>query len=107
MNKKGFTLVELMAVLILLAVIITISTTSILTARDKANASGDKNKKILIETACENYLRDSGRESSDTSNITIEKLINENYLKDDFLEYSSKTIIVEYKNNGFKCTFNW
>lgn len=78
MNKKGFTLTELMGVLILLSIVIIIGTSSILKARDKANESLDKNTKILISSSAKRYF--SEKDPNGTC-VNIETLVDEDYLK--------------------------
>lgn len=87
MNKKGFTLTELMAVLILLSIVTVISVTSVLTARDKANSSIDKNTELLICNEAKRYLSDNG---SNSTCINVETLVDEDYLKDPIVNDSAK-----------------
>lgn len=74
LNKKGFTLVELLAVLVILVVIMTIAIPSVASSIERSK-NKQKNAKIeLIESAAEIYL-DRYRNSITSDTIDLESLI--------------------------------
>ena len=89
-NKKGFTLVELLAVILLLGIIVSISiftiTSSIKKAREKSYQVTIKN----IESQASNYLAENAGRLFFVSNddgkefqcVTVQNLIDFGYLKD-------------------------
>ena len=101
MNKRGFTLVELMAVLILLAVLIGVSVAGIIAARDKSNQSLDKATTNLIITAAKKYVADDpdnifkeGRNAC----LRVGKLVDENYLQDPIVPDGNEDKNIDIKN---------
>lgn len=74
LNKKGFTLVELLAVLVILVVIMTIAIPSVASSIERSK-NKQKNAKIeLIESAAEIYL-DRYKNSITSDTIDLESLI--------------------------------
>jgi len=103
-DKKGFTLVELLAVIALLSIVLIIATTSI-------NAIHDNSLKKLLETKIEEIESAAiiyGQENSDFLNsectvdgidykfchvVTVEELINGNYFSTGYFEEDERTLI--------------
>ena len=81
MNKKGFTLVELLAVIgviIILALLLTPKITKIL---DNNRTKGYEEIETRIEEAAQKYILENYIDPSETSiNISIEDLIAKNYI---------------------------
>ena len=111
MNKKrGFTLVELLAVLVVLSIVISIGTVSINKLLNKnKQASYEAKMEIIIRQAKqyaqenESFLHDSlGRYSNKyvCNVITVEQLLNEGYLdaKDNDLVDSKTNDIIDPRN---------
>lgn len=89
-NEKGFTLMELLAVIAILGLIITVAMPSIMNAVKKANINLCKNKSELILSAAELYAQDNENNLTYTTNngkttttINISQLLEENYLEPD------------------------
>ena len=59
-NKKGFTLIELIAVIVILAVIATLAIVSVSSIRSKVNEREYNNLASTIKTAAENYAEETG-----------------------------------------------
>ena len=88
MNKKGFTLVELLGVIVILALITVIATSSINAVMNNAKEKMLEDKIMNIETAAVNYVSNQNitLNSSDCANInsdydrcktlTVQTLIN-------------------------------
>ena len=77
-NKKGFTLVELLSVIVLLGIIITIGIFSVSSIRKTILDRQYKNVKTEIELAAEKYYSDT-----ESTEVYVDTLIKEGYLKAD------------------------
>ena len=77
-NKKGFTLVELLSVIVLLGIIITIGLFSISSIRKAILDRQYKNLKTEIELAAEKYYQDT-----ENTFFYVQTLIDEGYIKTD------------------------
>ena len=77
-NKKGFTLVELLSVIVLLGIIITIGLFSISSIRKTILDRQYKNLKTEIELAAEKYYQDT-----ENTFFYVQTLIDEGYIKTD------------------------
>ena len=75
-NKKGFTLIELVAVLVIMSIIALIVTPLVMTIIRKARISADKRSVDAygrsVELAIANYLLDNGDFPTEISQLTIE-----------------------------------
>ncbi|NLN41168.1 MAG: prepilin-type N-terminal cleavage/methylation domain-containing protein [Clostridiales bacterium] len=82
-NQKGFTLVELMVVVVIIGILVAIAIPVYNEVRDKAKQNaGEANKKI-IERAIEVYLTDEGSSIEDlTGDDGLQILVEEEYLKE-------------------------
>lgn len=80
-NKKGFTLTEVIIVIVIIGVLISISIPSITAIRKKMNTRLFEEKKKEILTAAELYAKDKGI-TTDTM-IKVYNLLDEKYLKKD------------------------
>ena len=86
MNKKGFTLIELIAVIALLGIIIVIAVPAITTMRQNALEREAEAQINSIESAAVYYSQDTGT----TENITVQTLLQNGYLDPTY----------EYGDNG-------
>ena len=102
LNKKGFTLVELIATIVVLALVVSISAYAI---TNIINSAKEKNYELLIKNikdASETYYQEckysnnSGITCND--NVTLQELVNYGYLKGNGTE-DDKMKIVNPKNN--------
>ena len=82
MKKNGFTLVELLAVIVVLGVIMTIAGTAVMGQRKKANIEEAKNmEKTLADIGPDVYLKNNGEPNfKDTIKISAEDLKDAGYL---------------------------
>ena len=107
MNKKGFTLVELMATIGLLAImslVIGVNITSILKTT-KQNEE-DFNKEQIQKAACVYYSSEELNPNGST-NITVENLIESGLLDETYRKENGKiTINVDDNDNEKKCIYN-
>ncbi len=118
--KKGFTLIELIITIGLLAVIGTVISTNILGTLDKQQENTYNNFKETLENAActyvesNEYIKNNGRCSkSNGCTITISKLLEKGLIEDNDLinpktqkklVAASSTIEVSYHENQKKCT---
>lgn len=79
-NKKGFTLQELLVTIILLSIIVLIAIPSIMAINKRINLRTYEVKKNLILSAAEMYAQD---EKPTPSNVLISTLLEKEYLKPD------------------------
>ena len=108
MNNKGFTLVELLAVLVIISLVASIGTVSVtkLSSDIKENMLQNKKELILYEAKVfgEDYkaalVTTCGKSGkTDCDEITVQDLIDNNYL-------NPKDTCVDANNNEFKCFKN-
>ena len=125
MNKKGFTLVELLAVLIALAILATIATTTIIKQVKESKKTLNEAQKSIVKASAIEYATKKGlfKQEGNTYNICLkdlekEALIDKNivnslnknknyYLKltvecDNICSFKAQDII-EYKDNEINC----
>lgn len=104
LNKKGFTLVELIATIVVLALVVSISAYAI---TNIINSAKEKNYELLIKNiidASETYYQECKYKYSNNSgitcndNVTLQDLVNYGYLKGNGTE-DKKMEIVNPKNN--------
>ena len=125
MNKKGFTLVELLAVLIVLAILATIATTTIIKQVKESKKTLNEAQKSIVKAVAIEYATKKGlfKQEGNTYNICLkdlekEALIDKNivnslnknknyYLKltvecDNICSFKAQDIM-EYKDNEINC----
>lgn len=125
MNKKGFTLVELLAVLIVLAILTTIATTTIIKQINESKKTLNEAQKSIVKASAIEYATKKGlfKQEGNTYNICLkdlekEALIDKNivnslnknknyYLKltvecDNICSFKAQDIM-EYKDNEINC----
>ena len=104
LNKKGFTLVELIATIVVLALVVSISAYAITNIINSAKA---KNYELLIKNikdASETYYQECKYKYSNNSgitcndNVTLQDLVNYGYLKGNGTK-DDKMVIVNPKDN--------
>jgi type IV pilus assembly protein PilA len=79
LNKKGFTLVELLAVIVILLAISVVAIPSISAGIERSKTNTDEKKKTILTTYGEIYLN----EHPSASCVTINTLLNEKYITAD------------------------
>lgn len=91
-NKKGFTLVELLAVIVILGVLTAIAVPSVLGISKKIKTDMYESKKKTVEVALELWADDNKSNCiKEIDNLIIKNLIDGNYLKADDKNNSSFT----------------
>jgi len=88
-KNKGFTMVELLGVLVILSVIIGLAFATFTSVRDKTLQSDYENVVSYLETKAGNYAKDTG-----ITTVSVGKLIEEGYAEPD-----DETDIYDPRNN--------
>lgn len=106
MKNKGFTLVELLSVILLLAIIATISTVSIFKYLDDSKKELTDVEKQSIISAAKNWSADNISSlpsigSNDVYNLELVDLVDEGYLN-ELSNYSNYYVKVYYSNNNYE-----
>lgn len=105
LNKKGFTLVELIATIVVLALVVSISAYAI---TNIINSAKEKNYKLLIKNIKDasetyyqecKYLNNSGIKCDDTYTVKLQELVNYGYLKGNGSTKDNKMKIFNPKDN--------
>lgn len=104
MDKKGFTLAEILIVIILLGILITFTVTSIIKVRERSIQSLYNNKITYIESGAKEWGNDNlnkmtseDNEGNKYSCQLVEDLIDEGYLTGD---NSDKSLLLNPKDNS-------
>ena len=85
LNKKGFTLVELLAVLVILIAITSIAIPTINSALERSKNKQNEQRKRIIESAAELYVSEHKNTFNKTC-IKVETLKNEGYLDEESIK---------------------
>ena len=79
LNNNGFTLVELMAVIVILAIIIGIAVPASLSISHKIRVNMCNKKIEMLEGSARLY----GEDNQSTGEVSVKKLVDEGYVKKD------------------------
>ena len=93
--NKGFTLVELLGVIVILAIIAVFAFPSVIKIVKENNKTADY-KRQMVENAAKLYIRDNGYAKVGERCIDIDDLVEGKYLND--LDIDSNGIVVTYTN---------
>ena len=93
-NKKGFTLVELIAVIVVLSIVITISSLSIVSIQGKLKEKKKDRLLKVIKVSAEKYVEDTGLKK-----VYIDTLIKEGYITADLIDKSGEKVILNPIDN--------
>lgn len=89
-NKKGFTLVELICVIVILGLLITIAVLAISNMVEKSKKSSTLMQERIINKACESYIQENRDKApkviGESVNISLKELKNAKYLNDDIYD---------------------
>lgn len=94
MNKKGFTMIELLAVIVILAVLLGVTTVSVFSIRKNQEEQNRENTISSILTGAKNFTaehpsRKSKKNADNKIIITVQELIDGEYI--DFDKENEKT----------------
>lgn len=108
-NKKGFTLVELLAVLAILVTILLVVIPSVTSSLSRTEENELESKKQIIISAIELNLSESDCFFTPLKNsqcyLSISSLLKDNWITEDEIRSSSGTILngnIYYDNTTFK-----
>jgi len=107
-KRKGFTLVEIMIVVAIIALLASIAIPNLLTARKTANDAAAKAELQTIQTAIENYAIDNGNYSGGATQTNLAYLVS-TYLRDDVVSNSPKaghTFTCSISVSDYTCSAN-
>lgn len=115
MNEKGFTLVELIAVLVVLSIILLVAIPAILNVMKKTESTMDNATKELLFANAQSYITDTkeygGKVENSVYCVNIKTLVNENYTKEPIATMNkdeseeiinNKMVKARYINNKFE-----
>jgi type IV pilus assembly protein PilA len=108
-NQKGLTLVELLAVIVILGVISAIAVPAIGGVIKSSKSNADTQTEILIKDAAYQYLTNTNADTSLTS-VTVPTLVSAGYLREAPLKQSATTttpyatVTVSYSASGWSVT---
>ena len=103
MKNKGFTLVELLAVIILLSIIALIAVPKVLEQKEKKEKEISLAKKKVLYSDAEKYLKENNEDDITPGQefcISVETLINEGYISMDADDLKNETVKVTVDNNS-------
>lgn len=112
MNKKGFTITELIAVMTLLAIIVAISFPNFSSLTKKAKSNYDSSTKVFLKNAASMYVNNNTSEvdtylqTNSTLCVPIGKLIAYEYLDSDLKDSSGNALNERQCINITKTTTN-
>lgn len=106
MKNKGFTLVELLSVILLLAIVAAICTVSVFKYLESSKKDLTDIEKQSIISAAKNWSADNVSSlpsigSTDVYNIEVVDLVNGGYLS-EIANYSNYYVKVYYSNNNYE-----
>lgn len=124
MDKKGFTLIELIGVIVLIAILTVLATAPInnIIKKSKKELNEDQKKQIILAT--QNWAIDNKDKlptrgkNTESIKITIEQLYNEGYLDNEVIDLNKDSkmsicshvnisLIDENKNSGNAYTYEF
>ena len=91
MNKKGFTLVELLAVIVILAVIILVAMNAVIPQMEKARKSSFETEIQTFAKAAETYFTSAAM--SDSSALTDGSCVSVKYLRENYVNKADNKYI--------------
>lgn len=97
MKNKGFTLIELMGVIIIIALVTLIATPNIVNQINTTSNEVSKTQLAIIEAAADNYLSNHTSQYPATAGrvycLTLQELIEDNMLIDPIVDVQTQEII--------------
>lgn len=93
MKQKGFTLVELLGVIVLLAGLLTLVSYSIVSVVKNTNQNLDESSLKVLYSASEMYLKNDKNLVNGDYTVTVNDLIRADIIKETFLDAQSEKLI--------------
>lgn len=104
MNKKGFTLVELIGVVVILGLIALVAFPSLLNQINSSKKQVSDSQKALIIAAAKNYVDENKNDYANKTSfeISVDNLIEKEYISEGIISsYSDSKIVVTYNNGEY------
>lgn len=104
MNKKAFTLIELIGVVVILGIIGLVTFPALLNQISSSKEQISDSQKQIIIAATKNYVDENKNEyaNKDSYTISVNDLIENNYLSKDIISsYSDEELEVVYENGEY------
>ena len=105
-NKRGFTLVELLCIIVILGVCITASIVAVTRVINTAKKDETATQEQLLMKTCETYIQDHKEKApkvvGNTTNISLKELFNNKYIKEKIVDYNNESV---YKLSNNKYTY--
>ena len=103
-NKKGFTLVELMAVIIIISLIAILTFPNIINQIKKTKKATTNNINDIVISAAKRYVADNPNDFEDDGYcLSVDTLVDNDYIKEDIAGINSfkdnKSIEIKYDNS--------
>ena len=102
-KRNGFTLVELMAVIIIISLIALLTFPNIINQIKKTKKSNNKMIEDIVIEQTKKYVSDNkGEFDSDTYFVSVKELVDNDYIKEELLKSTDSKIKDKYiiYNNG-------
>lgn len=100
MNQKGFTLIEMIITIVLLAIVGTFITINFVGLNNKRDTKEQVRSKNIITTAVDAYIRVEDIDVNDSKTIEVRTLVNEGYLTEKLIgDYTNYKVVVTKTND--------
>lgn len=112
LNNKGFTLIELIGVIIIISILSLLFFPSLINQFKKTSDNMDETTEKIIIDSAKLYVDNNSANFDESKNycLSILTLIENEYLEDNFTEYDKEDIIenrvVQIKGNGSKFNYS-
>ena len=102
--KKGFTLVEVLAVIVIIGLIFLIAFPTLLNSIKKSQEKIDSNTIELLTSSAKDYANDNIDELEDSFCVNITKLISEGYIDEDIVTTNGNKLLnksINFSNGNY------
>lgn len=93
-NNEGFTLIEMLIVMSIIAILLILITPKLADHQENITVKSDEAIISFVNTQIQAYYLDTG-----TFPVTIEALVTDNYIDEDLIESASRTIVFTDTSN--------